>query len=314
MAQGLRDHRPLRGRQGHADRRAARARPGARALDLGDDAARRGQGEEDGRDYHFLAARSSTAAPTAKDFLEFATYSGNRYGTLRSEVERRLEAGARWCSRSRSRARARSARRCRRRSRSSSPRPSRRRCGERLEARGTDEPEAIDARLAVAAQELAAQDEFAYRVVNDDIERAAGELEGIVRAASSATLDSPPNDQATSRQAARAHRLALRRGRRRRQARPPDQQLLPRPRRGQLRRVHAADGRHPERQELPHDRPRGARRRARSSTSTAPSARRRAAPGPMATDPARSQRRDRRLQGARARPPGDQGRATASAC
>ena len=27
------------------------------------------------------------------DFLEFATYSGNRYGTLRSEVERRLDAG-----------------------------------------------------------------------------------------------------------------------------------------------------------------------------------------------------------------------------
>ena len=52
---------------------------------------------------------------------------------------------------------------------------------ERLISRGTDSPEAIDARLAVAAQELAAQDEFAYRVVNDDRSRAADELEGIVR-------------------------------------------------------------------------------------------------------------------------------------
>ena len=52
---------------------------------------------------------------------------------------------------------------------------------ERLLSRGTDSPEAIDARLAVAAQELAAQDEFAYRVVNDDRARAAAELEGIVR-------------------------------------------------------------------------------------------------------------------------------------
>ena len=56
------------------------------------------------------------------------------------------------------------------------------------------------------------------------------------------------------------------------QARPPAQQLLPRPRRGHLRGVHAADGRDADRQ-LPHDRARGARRRARSSTATAPSAR-----------------------------------------
>ena len=41
---------------------------------------------------------------------------------------------------------------------------------ERLDARGTDSAEAIDARLEVAEQELAAQDEFAHRVVNDDLE------------------------------------------------------------------------------------------------------------------------------------------------
>ena len=40
---------------------------------------------------------------------------------------------------------------------------------ERLESRGTDSREAIDARLEVAEQELAAQGEFAHRVVNDDL-------------------------------------------------------------------------------------------------------------------------------------------------
>ena len=60
----------------------------------------------------------------------------------------------------------------------------------RLESRGTDSLEAIDARLEVAEQELAAQDEFAHRVVNDDLERAAGELEGIVRAELGVPLDS----------------------------------------------------------------------------------------------------------------------------
>ena len=53
---------------------------------------------------------------------------------------------------------------------------------ERLDGRGTDSAEAIDARLEVAEGELAAQDEFAHVVVNDDLDRAAGELEGIVRA------------------------------------------------------------------------------------------------------------------------------------
>ena len=61
---------------------------------------------------------------------------------------------------------------------------------QRLESRGTDSAEAIDARLDVAEQELAAQDEFAYRVVNDDLQRAAAELEGIVRAELGLPLDS----------------------------------------------------------------------------------------------------------------------------
>ena len=51
--------------------------------------------------------------------------------------------------------------------------------------------EAIDSRLEVAEQELAAQDEFAYRIVNDDLDRAAAELEGIVRAELGLPLDSP---------------------------------------------------------------------------------------------------------------------------
>ena len=62
---------------------------------------------------------------------------------------------------------------------------------QRLEGRGTDAPHAIDARLGVAAQEMAAQDEFAYRVVNDDVERAAGELERIVRTELGLPLDPP---------------------------------------------------------------------------------------------------------------------------
>ena len=48
-------------------------------------------GEADGRDYHFLGREEFDRRARAGEFLEHATYSGNRYGTLRPEVEGRLE-------------------------------------------------------------------------------------------------------------------------------------------------------------------------------------------------------------------------------
>ena len=148
------------------------------------------EGEADGREYHFLGPAEFDRRVEAEDFLEFATYSGNRYGTLRSEVRKRLEAGhsvvleneVQW---------ARQVRAAMRESvqvfiAPSDPAVLRR----RLESRGADSAAAIDARLEVAELELAAQDEFAYRVVNDDLERAAGDLEGIVRAELGLPLDS----------------------------------------------------------------------------------------------------------------------------
>jgi guanylate kinase len=139
------------------------------------------EGEVDGRDYHFLTPEEFDERIAAGDFLEFATYSGNLYGTLRSEVERRLAAGRSVVLE----IEVQGARQVRAAMRESvqafiaPPDPSVLR--ERLHGRGTDSAAAIDARLEVAAQEMAAQDEFAYRVFNDDLERAAAELAAIVR-------------------------------------------------------------------------------------------------------------------------------------
>jgi guanylate kinase len=148
------------------------------------------EGEVDGRDYHFLSREEFDRRIEAGDFLEFATYSGNRYGTLRSEVRRRLDAGHSVVLE----IEVQGARQVRAAMRESvqvfiaPPEPAVLR--ERLESRGTDSDAAIDSRLEVAEQELAAQDEFAYRVVNDDLERAVDELEGIVRAELGIPLDS----------------------------------------------------------------------------------------------------------------------------
>jgi guanylate kinase len=52
---------------------------------------------------------------------------------------------------------------------------------QRLEGRGTDSEEEIERRLRTAEIELEAQAEFAHVIVNDDVQKAAAELEGLVR-------------------------------------------------------------------------------------------------------------------------------------
>jgi guanylate kinase len=148
------------------------------------------EGEEDGRDYHFLSAEEFEDRVEGKDFLEFATYSGNRYGTLRSEVERCLADGRSVVLE----IEVQGAQQVRAAQPDSvqifiaPPDPSHLR--RRLEGRGTDSSEAIDTRLETAELELAVQGDFDYRVVNDDLGRAAAKLEEIVRAELDLPLDS----------------------------------------------------------------------------------------------------------------------------
>ena len=139
-------------------------------------------GEVDGREYHFLDPEDFERLVAQGEFLEHATYSGNRYGTLRSEVERRLEEGKSVVLE----IEVQGARQVRDAMPEAvqvfiaPPEPADLR--RRLQGRGTDDPDAIEARLETARRELEAQDEFAHVVVNDEIERAAAELERIVRA------------------------------------------------------------------------------------------------------------------------------------
>jgi guanylate kinase len=56
----------------------------------------------------------------------------------------------------------------------------------RLVGRGSDPPEQIERRLAVAREELAAKNDFDYRVCNDDLDAAVEELSRLV-----ATITTP---------------------------------------------------------------------------------------------------------------------------
>jgi guanylate kinase len=148
------------------------------------------EGERDGREYHFLSPEEFERRMEADDFLEFASYSGNRYGTLRSEVERCLAGGRSVVLE----IEVQGAQQVRAAMPDSvqifiAP-PVAGDLRNRLERRGTDSAEAIDSRLETAELELAAQGDFDHRIVNDDLERAATELEEIVRAELGMPLDS----------------------------------------------------------------------------------------------------------------------------
>ncbi len=147
-------------------------------------------GEENGIDYHFLSPAEFERRIGAQDFLEFASYSGNRYGTLRSEVERRLAGGHSVVLEIevQGATQVRAAKPDSVQIFIAPPDPAVLR--ERLAGRGTDAAEAIDKRLETAEIELASQGDFDYRVVNDDLDTAAAELVTIVRAELAQPLDS----------------------------------------------------------------------------------------------------------------------------
>jgi guanylate kinase len=140
-------------------------------------------GEQDGVDYHFLSDADFQRRVDAGEFVEHATYAGRRYGTLRSELERHIAAGHPVVLEIELQGA--------RQVRTTLPEalqvfiapPSLDALHTRLVGRGTDDPEEIQARLRVAEEELAAQDEFGHVVVNDRLEDAVDELLAIVASA-----------------------------------------------------------------------------------------------------------------------------------
>jgi guanylate kinase len=144
-------------------------------------------GEVEGRDYRFLTDAEFDRLLEAGAFLEHATYAGNRYGTLRSEIERAAGAGEPRGGELRGvvlEIELQGARQVR----SSLPEalqvfiapPSIEALRERLAARGSDSEEQIADRLRTAEEELRASGEWEHVVVNDRLERAVEELERLV--------------------------------------------------------------------------------------------------------------------------------------
>jgi guanylate kinase len=137
-------------------------------------------GEEDGKDYHFLSEEEFLERVERGEFLEHVVYVSGRYGTLRSEIER-IFAARRSCALELETVGAKKVQ-------ASWPgavtifiaAPSFEELERRLRERATESSGVIEERLEVARRQMEEADDFAYVVVNDDVERAVEELDGIV--------------------------------------------------------------------------------------------------------------------------------------
>jgi guanylate kinase len=137
-------------------------------------------GERDGVDYHFLDPAEFDRRVAAGEFVEHAEYAGNRYGTLRDELESRAAAGAPVVLEIDLQGA--------RQVRAAMPEaiqvfvspPSFDELRVRLVGRGTDDAEKVAERLALAEAEIAAEREFHHVIVNDDLAAAVAELLAVI--------------------------------------------------------------------------------------------------------------------------------------
>ncbi|MFT6165424.1 MAG: guanylate kinase [Vicingaceae bacterium] len=139
--------------------------------------------EENGKDYYFLSVADFKKKIEINEFIEWEeVYEDHFYGTLKSEIQRIWESGKavifdvdvvgginlkkHFGENALS---------------IFVMPPSMKALEERLKGRGTDSPERIQKRLTKAKQELITADQFDYVVLNDELEKAVGAANLIVK-------------------------------------------------------------------------------------------------------------------------------------
>ena len=135
-------------------------------------------GEVDGREYYFVTREEFDRMVSAGELLEWAEFAGNKYGTPAAPVRERLEQGLPTLLEI-DLAGARQIRAATKRDDALlvflQP-PSWEELVRRLTGRGTEPPEVVQRRLAVAREELAAADEFDVTLVNTSVDEVCQQL------------------------------------------------------------------------------------------------------------------------------------------
>jgi guanylate kinase len=148
-------------------------------------------GEQEGQHYYFLTRSQFAEKIAAGEFLEWAEFADNLYGTLREPVMQQIQQGARVILEIELEGA--------RQVRLTAPEalqifiqpPSATELEARIRQRGQDSEMAIIQRLARAQVEMAAAHEFDVQLVNDNLEQTVATLESLL-------FMSPPVQRTTS--------------------------------------------------------------------------------------------------------------------
>jgi guanylate kinase len=140
--------------------------------------------ERDGVDYHFLSRDEFVRRRDNGEFLEWATYGGELYGTLKSEIERIFAQGRHAVLD----VEIEGARQIRKNFSNSLlvfvlP-PSAEALMQRLAGRRTEDPALVRDRFVRAAEELKAVGEYDYAILNEDLVVAVAQVAAILEAES----------------------------------------------------------------------------------------------------------------------------------
>lgn len=142
------------------------------------------EGEVEGSDYYFVTRKEFEKQIRAKNFLECAEFVGNYYGTPKDKVEAIRNSGQHVLMEIDTNGVSQVLEKCK-----NDPKvvtffilpPSIEELENRIRGRRTESEESIQSRLTKAQVELTRQYNYKYRIVNDDLEKAAQEIKDIMR-------------------------------------------------------------------------------------------------------------------------------------
>lgn len=137
--------------------------------------------EKHGVDYYFISKEEFLKRIEADEFVEYVNYGENYYGTLKSEIERLVSGGKTVIMVIEVRGAANI--------KKAFPDavsifllpPSIEALAERLNKRGQNTPEEISLRLSIATEEMKLQDNYDYKVVNDELDKCIDEVNAIIK-------------------------------------------------------------------------------------------------------------------------------------
>ena len=140
-------------------------------------------GEVNGREYYFVSKEEFQRNIDSGNLLEWAEFVGNRYGTPKDKVEQMREEGKNVLLEIEVNGTLEVLKKCPDAISIYLMPPSFEALEARIRGRSTESEDVIQMRLAKARKEMTMQDHYAYKVYNDDIEKAAEKIAKIIEEA-----------------------------------------------------------------------------------------------------------------------------------